>query len=74
VVEDEALMESARALAQQLVRQPPAALAATRRLLRGDPAALLERIEAEARIFSAQLKSEEFRAAVSAFLARAKGK
>jgi len=74
VVEDEALMESARALAQQLVRQPPAALAATRRLLRGDPAALLERIEAEARIFSAQLKSEEFRTAVSAFLARAKGK
>jgi enoyl-CoA hydratase/carnithine racemase len=74
VVEDEALLESARALAQQLVRQPPAALAATRRLLRGDPAALLERIEAEARIFSAQLKSEEFRTAVSAFLARAKGK
>ena len=74
VVEDEALLGSARALAQQLVRQPPAALAATRRLLRGDPAALLERIEAEARIFSAQLKSAEFRTAVSAFLARAKGK
>jgi enoyl-CoA hydratase/carnithine racemase len=74
VVEDEALLPRARALAQQLVRQPQAALAATRRLLRGDPAALLERIEAEARIFSAQLKSQEFRAAVSAFLARAKGK
>ncbi len=74
VVEDEALLPRARALAQQLVRQPPAALAATRRLLRGDPAPLLERIEAEARIFSAQLKSQEFRAAVSAFLARAKGK
>ena len=74
VVEDAALPERARALAQQLVRQPPAALAATRRLLRGDPAAVLARIEAEARIFSAQLKSPEFRAAVSAFLARAKGK
>ena len=36
VVEDEALLESARALAQQLVRQPPAALAPTR-LLRRDP-------------------------------------
>jgi enoyl-CoA hydratase/carnithine racemase len=74
VVEEEALLARARALAQQLVQQPPAALAATRRLLRGDPAALLERIEAEARIFSAQLKSEEFRTAVSAFLARARGK
>ena len=40
----------------------------------GTRRALLERIEAEARIFSAQLKSQEFRAAVSAFLARAKGK
>ena len=74
VVEDEALIEHARALARHLVRQPPAALAATRRLLRADPAPLLERIEAEARIFSAQLKSEEFRTAVSAFLARGKGK
>jgi enoyl-CoA hydratase/carnithine racemase len=74
VVEDPALMQDARALAQQLVRQPPYALSATRRLLRGDPAALLERIEAEARIFSAQLKSEEFRAAVGAFLARGKAK
>jgi enoyl-CoA hydratase/carnithine racemase len=74
VVEDAALLEHARALAQQLVRQPPEALAATRRLLRGDPAPVLARIEAEARIFSAQLKSPEFRTAVSAFLARAKGK
>jgi enoyl-CoA hydratase/carnithine racemase len=74
VVEDAALMQEARAVAQQLVRQPPYALSATRRLLRGDPAAVLERIEAEARIFSAQLKSAEFREAVGAFLARGRAK
>jgi enoyl-CoA hydratase/carnithine racemase len=74
VVEETALMSEARALAQGLARQPPFALAATRRLLRGDPAQILARMEEEARIFGAQLKSEEFRAAVSAFLARAKAR
>ena len=74
VVEDATLMQEARAMAQQLVRQPPYALSATRRLLRGDPGAVLERIEAEAQIFSAQLKSAEFREAVGAFLARGRAK
>ena len=74
VVEEAALMEEARALAGALARQPPEALAATRRLLRGDPAATLARIDEEARIFGAQLKSAEFRTAVSAFLARAKAR
>lgn len=74
VVEEAALLGEARALSVALARQPPFALAATRRLLRGDPAAILARIDAEARIFGAQLKSEEFRTAVSAFLARAKAK
>jgi enoyl-CoA hydratase/carnithine racemase len=57
-----------------VARQPPAALAATRRLLRGDPGAILARMDEEARIFGAQLKSEEFRTAVSAFLGRAKAR
>ena len=74
VVEEAALMSEARALAQGLVRQPPFALTATRRLLRGDPAQILARMEEEARIFGGQLKSEEFRTAVSAFLARAKAR
>jgi len=74
VVEEAALMEEARALAGALARQPPEALAATRRLLRGDQAATLARIDEEARIFGAQLKSAEFRTAVSAFLARAKAR
>ena len=70
VVEDEALLESAAHALAQFVLAPQAALAATRRLLRGDPAALLERIDEEARLFGAQLKTEEFRAIVRAFLAR----
>jgi enoyl-CoA hydratase/carnithine racemase len=74
VVEETQLMSEARALTRGLVHQPPFALAATRRLLRGDPAQILARMEEEARIFGAQLKSEEFRTAVSAFLARAKGR
>ena len=74
VVEEAALMEEARTLAGALARQPPDALAATRRLLRGDQAATLARIDEEARIFGAQLKSAEFRTAVSAFLARAKAR
>jgi len=74
IVEETVLLSEARALAQRVARQPPFALAATRRLLRGDPAQVLERIDAEARIFGAQLKSAEFRTAVTAFLARAKAK
>jgi enoyl-CoA hydratase/carnithine racemase len=70
VVEDAALAAEARALAHALAQQPPGALAATRRLLRGDPAPLLARIEEEARIFGAQLQSQEFRERIRAFLAR----
>ena len=74
VVEEADLLSEARNLAQGLVRQPPFALAATRRLLRGDPAQILARMDEEARIFGGQLKSQEFRTAVSAFLARAKAR
>ncbi|HYL71260.1 MAG TPA: enoyl-CoA hydratase, partial [Candidatus Dormibacteraeota bacterium] len=57
-----------RALARSLAQQPVAALAATRRLLRGDRNAITARIDAEARVFGEQLHSEEFRTAVRAFL------
>jgi enoyl-CoA hydratase/carnithine racemase len=70
VVEEGSLLDTARGLARSLAQQPQAALLATRRLLRGDPAEVLARIEAEARIFGARLESEEFRAGVRAFLAR----
>jgi enoyl-CoA hydratase/carnithine racemase len=70
VVEESALAGEARRLARALAQQPAAALAATRRLLRGDPGETLARIEEEARIFGAQLQSEEFRARVRAFLSK----
>jgi enoyl-CoA hydratase/carnithine racemase len=73
VVEEGSLLDETRALARALAQQPSAALAATRRLLRGDTAELLARIEEEARIFGAQLQSEEFRARVRAFLTRGRG-
>src|SRR6267143_1394911 len=70
VVEEAALLTEARALARAVAQQPNGALLATRRLLRGDPEQVRARIDAEARIFGAQLQSEEFRAAVRAFLAK----
>ena len=70
VVEEAALADEARALARSVAQQPADALQATRRLLRGDVQELLARIEEEARIFGAQLQSEEFRARVRAFLGR----
>jgi enoyl-CoA hydratase/carnithine racemase len=70
VVEEARLLEEARSLAQGLAQQPPQALRATKRLLRGDPAEVLARIEAEAQVFSARLKSAEFRAQVRAMLAK----
>jgi enoyl-CoA hydratase/carnithine racemase len=65
VAEDNDALSEALVCANYLAHQPPIALAATRRLLRGDPAEILARMEEEARIFGGQLKSEEF-------LARAK--
>ena len=73
VLEDSAVLEEARALAAALARQPASALAATRRLLRGEPREILARIEEEARIFGAQLQSEEFRAGIRAFLTAGRG-
>jgi enoyl-CoA hydratase/carnithine racemase len=74
VVEESGLLEAARALARSVAQQPAVALEATRRLLRGDPAEILARMEEEARTFSVLLKSDEFRTAVSAFLTRAKAR
>jgi enoyl-CoA hydratase/carnithine racemase len=70
VVEEGKLPEAARALAQRLAQQPPEALRATKRLLRGDTSEVLARIEAEAQVFAVRLKSAEFRAQVRAVLAK----
>lgn len=70
VVEPDRLLDEARGLAQRLVRQPVEALRATRRLLRGDAAELRARIEAEAEVFGARLRSAEFLAQVRALLGK----
>jgi len=73
VVEADRLLDEALALALRLAQQPAEALRATKRLLRGDPAEVLARIEAEAQVFAARLKSAEFRAQVRALLGKGRG-
>jgi enoyl-CoA hydratase/carnithine racemase len=58
--------------AGRLATKPRAAIAATRRLMRGDGEEVLARIEDEARLFSAAMRSEEARAAFAAFLGKAR--
>jgi enoyl-CoA hydratase/carnithine racemase len=56
--------------AEKLAAKPRAALAATRRLIRGDREEVLAQIEDEARCFAEALGSDEARAALRAFLDR----
>jgi enoyl-CoA hydratase/carnithine racemase len=62
--------ERARQRAVELAMKPPAALRATRGLLRGDPDALLQRVGEEARRFAHCLAGPEAREAFAAFLER----
>ncbi|WP_036293749.1 enoyl-CoA hydratase-related protein [Methylosinus sp. PW1] len=63
--------EMAVGAARRLAAKPRAALAATRRLLRGDTAAVAARIEEEAALFAAALTMRETRARLEAFFAGA---
>lgn len=67
IVPADALLDHARQKAALLLTKPPQALAVTRRLMRGDPAALHQRIEEEARLFGEALKSAEAQEAFAAF-------
>ena len=67
VVPAEGLLAHARAKARILVAKPPQALATTRRLMKGDPAALTARIEEEAGLFRDTLRSAEAQEAFAAF-------
>lgn len=64
------LLEHARAQARKLAAKPPAALAATRVLMRGEPGALLAQMDREAAAFSEALRGAEAREAFTAFLER----
>lgn len=68
LVEDAALLESALALAASVAARPAAALRMTKRLLRGDLAAMERRVAEESEMFGRQLASPEFRQAAAAFL------
>lgn len=72
LVEPDGLLPHALAQAAKLASKPRGAIAATRRLLRGDRPALAAAIEAEFAAFDAALRSPEAKAAFQAFLARAR--
>lgn len=67
IVPADGLLDHARAKAAALTSKPPQALAATRRLIKGDPTALRARIDEEARLFGAMLASAEAQEAFAAF-------
>lgn len=67
IVPAEALLDHARKKAAALAAKPPQALAYTRKLMKGDPAALTARIEEEARLFQETMQSAEAREAFTAF-------
>ena len=75
VVDDEALMEQARALADAAARQPPGAVRATKRLMRSaESAQIAALMQEELREFAARLRSEEFAAAAQAFFGKSGGR
>jgi enoyl-CoA hydratase/carnithine racemase len=72
LAEPERVHETALAAARALAGKPAAALLAARRLMRGDPAQLRARIDAEAALFAKALASPEARERLLNFFARAK--
>lgn len=70
IVPSEELEARALAAAAKLAAKPPQALAATRRLIRGDSAELRQRMADENKAFSAALKGDEARQAFMSFMAR----
>ncbi len=65
----ERVIDLAMGAARRLAAKPPAALAASRRLMRGDPQEILTRIDAEAALFAKALASPEARERFAAFFA-----
>jgi len=69
VAAPEVLPEAIKA-AREITALPPEAVAASRRLIRGSPGEIINRIDEEAALFKARLKSPEARAAFETFLLR----
>ncbi|HSM43002.1 MAG TPA: crotonase/enoyl-CoA hydratase family protein [Afifellaceae bacterium] len=72
VVDENDLESAALGAAANLAGKPPEALLLARRLLRGDPADVLRRIDEEAEHFVERLRSHEAQAAFAAFMNRDK--
>ncbi len=72
VVDADALRAHALAKAKTLAAKPRQAMLTMRRLIRGDEAALLARMDEEVKLFTAALKSPEAQAAFMAFMKRSK--
>lgn len=72
VVSAEELTDAALDAASRVASKPREAVAIARGLMRGDQAALLHRIDEEAKAFADRLRSAEARAAFEAFLTRPK--
>lgn len=70
LAEPETVLEVAIGAARRLAQKPAAALRAARRLIRGDPAEVLARIDLEAALFAQALATPEARARISAFFGR----
>jgi enoyl-CoA hydratase/carnithine racemase len=68
IVPADELEQSALAAAAKLAAKPPEALSLSRRLMRGDPSAILARIDEEVRVFDERLRSAEAQEAFSAFM------
>jgi enoyl-CoA hydratase/carnithine racemase len=72
VVAPEALEPQLLAAARELAARPRQAVLASRRLLKGDPAEILARIDAEAALFAERLASREAQEAFAAFMGKGK--
>jgi enoyl-CoA hydratase/carnithine racemase len=72
VVEPEELEAELLGAARGLAAKPRDAVLASRRLLKGEPAEALARIDAEAELFAERLRSPEAQAAFAAFLEKGK--
>jgi enoyl-CoA hydratase/carnithine racemase len=72
VVDDAALMDTARELARRLAALPPQAVRLTKRLIRHGAADVPERIEEELALFAERLGSPEAREAFAAFMEKRK--
>lgn len=72
VVAPEDVDSEAMKAAREIAALPPGAVAASRRLLKGQPEELIARIDEEAELFKERLKSAEARAAFEKFLSKSK--